>query len=219
MYGSSQDVLGWCIDRVGAPEELFAADKVWTRDGDATTRQIGTSRQKWGIARFDLMQVHNLLTWEEHLETMRRLKDEGKLRHVGVTTSHGRRHGELAKILETQELDFVQLTYNAIDREAERRLLPLARERGVAVIANRPYRGGGLVDRVDPHPLPEWAAEIDCEVWPQVLLKYIVSHPAITCAIPATTRVDHMRENMGAARGRMPDAAMRERIRRHVTSL
>jgi aryl-alcohol dehydrogenase-like predicted oxidoreductase len=134
------------------------------------------------------------------------------LRYIGVTTSHGRRHRELERIMANQPIDFVQLTYNAVDREAERRLLPLARERGIAVIANRPFRRGALPRRAAGRPLPGWGREIGCETWPQALLSFIVSHPAVTCAIPATSRVDHMRENMAAARGPLPDAALRERI-------
>ncbi len=147
------------------------------------------------------------------------MKAAGKLRYVGITTSHGRRHDELERIMRAQPIDFVQLTYNAIDREVEQRLLPLARERRIAVICNRPFQGGDLIDRVQRSPLPAWAAEIDCASWPQVLLKFIVSHPAVTCAIPATSRVDHVRQNVSASYGRLPDEAMRRRIAAHVEKL
>lgn len=220
MYGSSQDVLGYALDKLGMPKALFSADKVWTRDGDATREQVERSAEKWRIDEFDLMQVHNLLSWKEHLETLHEMKEAGEIRYVGITTSHGRRHGEFARVMKNHELDFVQLTYNMIDREVERRLLPLAAERDIAVIANRPFRGGSLVDRFQGrHPLPDWAANFDCRNWPQFLLKFIVSHPAVTCAIPATTRVEHMRENMGAARGRLPDEATRKRMLEYVDSL
>ena len=221
MYGSSQDVMGFALDRLGQPGRLFSADKVWTRDGDATREQIAESADKWNVERFDLMQVHNLLSWREHLETLHEMKDAGEIRYVGITTSHGRRHGDLERIMETRELDFVQLTYNLSVRRVEDRLLPLAREKGIAVIVNRPFGGGSLVDRFQDagRALPSWASEFDIANWPQFLLKFIVSHPAVTCAIPATARVEHMRENMGAAHGRLPDAKTRKRMLEYVESL
>jgi aryl-alcohol dehydrogenase-like predicted oxidoreductase len=165
------------------------------------------------------MQVHNLVSWESHLPTLFAMKAAGQLRYVGITTSHGRRHGDMAQLMASQPLDFVQLTYNLADREAEQRLLPLALERGIAVIVNRPFQQGGLIRKLERHPLPPWAAEIDCTSWAQFALKFIISHPAVTCAIPATTRVDHVLENLGAAAGRLPDAAMRARMVAHVNKL
>lgn len=165
------------------------------------------------------MQIHNLLDWETHLPTLLDWRAEGRIRYVGVTTSHGLRHPELERIMRTQPINFVQFTYNVLDREAERRLLPLAAERGLAVIINRPFQGGLLFDHVGRHPLPAWAAEIECANWAQLFLKFIVAHPAVTCAIPATSRVDHMQENMGALYGALPDEAMRRRIAKHVESL
>ena len=169
-------------------------------------------RAHWGVARFDLMQVHNLVAWAEHLPRLFEMKAAGQLRYVGVTTSHGRRHAELAQIMRTQPLDFVQLTYNPADRAAERQLLPLALDRGIAVIANRPFQGGALPDRLQREPLPGWAAEIGCTHWAQVVLKFIASHPAVTCAIPATSQLDHLHQNMAAARGLLPDADLRRRL-------
>jgi diketogulonate reductase-like aldo/keto reductase len=177
------------------------------------------SRDYWGVERFDLMQVHNLLNWEGHLETLREDKAAGRIRYIGMTTSHGRRHEDLEQVMAEQRLDAVQLTYNILDREAEQRLLPLAAERGVAVIVNRPFRRNQLFRLFERHPLPAWAGEIDCANWAQFLLKFVVSHPAVTCAIPATSRVDHMQENMGALYGRLPDAALRERMIRYALSL
>jgi diketogulonate reductase-like aldo/keto reductase len=171
------------------------------------------------VRRFDLLQVHNLLSWEEHLRTLFAMKAAGEVRYVGITTSEGRRHRDVERIMRTQPIDFVQVTYNILDREVEDRILPLARERGIGVIVNRPFREGELTRRMARHPLPAWAAEIDCANWAQVLLKFIVSHPAVTCAIPATTRVDHVQENMGAAYGRVPDASMRARMIAHVEKL
>ena len=221
MYGSAQAVLGHAIDALDAKERIFSADKVWTRDGDATREQTGASASDWGIARFDLMQVHNLLSWEAHLETLKAMKEEGEVRYIGITTSHGRRHDDFERIMANHDLDFVQLTYSLVDREAEERLLPLARDKGIAVLANRPFRGGGLIKGLKQHdlPLPDWAPEVDCANWAEFLLKFIVSHPAVTCAIPATTSVEHMRENMGAAYGELPDERQRQRMIEHMESL
>ncbi len=219
MYGSSQQVIGHGLRKLGDSAKVFAADKVWIASGARGPGQIEESRLAWNIARFDLVQVHNLLAWQEHLETLLAMKAEGALRYVGITTSEGRRHAELEQVMRTRPLDFVQFSYNIVDREAEQRLLPLARERGIAVLINRPFRQGALIDAVQRHPLPAWAAEIDCANWPQFLLKFIVSHPAVTCAIPATSQVAHVLENMGAARGRLPDEAMRRRMIEHVERL
>jgi diketogulonate reductase-like aldo/keto reductase len=218
MYGSSEEVVGYGLRRLGPTPGLFSATKVWTSSASEGREQVATSRRLWGIDRFDLFQVHNLVGARHHLEMLFAMKEAGRLGHVGVTTSHGRRHDDLEDVMRSEPIDFIQITYNAADREAEGRLLPLAAEHGIAVIANRPFRGGALIDRMNREPLPEWASEIDCRNWAQILLKFIVSHPAVTVAIPATTRVDHMRENMGAAQGMLPDAAMRKRIADYVAA-
>jgi len=212
MYGSSQEVIGYGLAKLGRPPALFSATKVWTSSASEGPEQVEDAQRLWGVPRFDLLQVHNLVAWEAHLETLMAMKAAGRLGHVGVTTSHGRRHAELERIMAAHPVDFVQVTYNAADREVERRILPLAAERGIAVIANRPFRGGDLTQEFAGRPLPGWAAEIGCTGWAQAFLKFIVSHPAVTCAIPATTRVDHVRENMAAASGPMPDAALRARM-------
>lgn len=212
MYGSAEAVVGELVKRLGRREALFAATKVWTRDDSDTREAVTRSEALWEVARFDLMQIHNLLGWKGHLETLKQMKAEGRLRYIGVTTSHGRRHDEIEQIMTREPLDFVQLTYNMADREADKRLLPLARERGIAVIANRPFQGGRLFDRVRSRPLPDWSGEIGAKTWAAFFLKFIVSHPAMTCAIPATTQVAHMRENMGALYGRLPDDAQRQRM-------
>ncbi len=219
MYGSSQAVIGYGLARLGRPKELFAADKVWIGSGDAGPGQIEESRRRWGVERFDLLQVHNLMAWQEHLPTLREMKAAGRLRYVGVTTSHGRRHDELERILRGEKLDFVQLSYSAATRDVEARLLPLARDLGVAVIVNRPFEQGDLIRRVERHPLPPWAREIGCASWAQVLLKFVISHPAVTCAIPATSQVAHVRENLAAAADPLPDEAMRRRIVRSIEAL
>ncbi len=212
MYGSSEAVIGHCLARVDGGDRVFAATKVWTPLVSRGPAQMAASERLWGGRRFDVMQVHNLLAWEGHLETLGQWRAEERVRYVGITTSHGSRHAAFLDIMAAKPIDFVQFTYNIADREAERRLLPMAAERGLAVLVNRPFRRGQLIDAVAGRPLPGWAAEIGCENWPQVLLKFIVSHPAVTCAIPATSRVDHMLENMGAGYGPLPDAALRRRM-------
>jgi len=219
MYGSSEEVIGWCLRRLGDGRTPFAATKVWTHSGWMGREQMRHSRDLWGVGRFDLMQIHNLVGWRTHLNSLLAMKEAGDVRYIGVTTSHGRRHGEIARIMMEQPIDFVQFTYNILDRAAEDRLLPLAADRGLAVIINRPFRHGALFDLFERHSLPAWAAEFDAANWAQFFLKFIVSHPAVTCAIPATSRVNHMRENMGALGGRLPDARMRARMARHVADL
>jgi diketogulonate reductase-like aldo/keto reductase len=219
MYGSSEKVVGYCLKHMTGAPQPFAATKVWTLLQMLGVRQIERSRKLWRLDPFDLMQIHNLLNWESHLATLREERAQGRLRYIGITTSHGRRHDEFEKIMRTEPIDFVQFTYNILDREAEDRLLPLAADRGLAVIVNRPFRGGGLFDRFARHPLAAWAGEIDCANWAQFFLKFIVSHPAVTCAIPATSRVDHMQQNMGALHGLLPDQPMRARMVQYVESL
>ncbi len=199
MYGSSEAVIGQALGQLGADAgPLFSATKVWTPGKDHGVRQMAESERLWGVKAFDLLQIHNLLGWEGHFETLKDWKAQGRVRYIGITTSHGRKHAELARIMATEPIDFVQLTYNLVDREAEEFLLPLAAEKGIAVIINRPFQRGALIDRWRGRPLPAWAKEISVTGWPQFLLKFVISHPAVTCAIPATTRVDHMAENMAA---------------------
>jgi diketogulonate reductase-like aldo/keto reductase len=219
MYGSSQPVIGHALAKLGHPAALFSAEKVWVGDVSRGAAQMEASRAFWGVPRFDLMQVHNLLSWEEHLPRLQDMKAAGRLRYVGISTSEGRRHAELERIMRTQKIDFVQLTLNLLDREAEQRLLPLAQERGIAVLVNRPFRQGDLLEQLARHKLPAWAGEMGCSSWAQVALKFVVSHPAVTCAIPATSQVAHLRQNMGAALGPLPDAALRERMSRDVAAL
>jgi diketogulonate reductase-like aldo/keto reductase len=210
MYGSSQAVIGHGLAELGHPQALFSADKVWT-SGDGAA-QIAESEHRWGVQRFDLLQVHNLVAWEEQLDLLLAMKDAGSLRYAGITTSEGRRHALFEEVMATRPLDFIQVTYNPLDREVEERILPLAAERGIAVIINRPFRQGALTEALEGVPLPEFAAEIGCATWAQLILKFIVSNPAVTTAIPATTRVDHVVENMAAAGDPLPDEAMRARI-------
>jgi aryl-alcohol dehydrogenase-like predicted oxidoreductase len=219
MYGSSEQVSGDLLRRVDNAGRLFAATKVWTdgkRDG---IEQMQRSMQRMGVDVFDLMQIHNLRDWRVHLETLQEWKRHKRVRYIGITTSHGRFHAELERILQAEPFDFVQLSYSIGVRTVEQRLLPLAAERGIAVIINRPFERGALFARVKGQPLPGWAAEFDCASWAQFFLKFAVSHPAVTCAIPATSKLHHMVDNMGAAHGRLPDAALRRRMVAHFERL
>jgi diketogulonate reductase-like aldo/keto reductase len=219
MYGTAERVIGELLPRLKGRENLFSATKVWIYGQALGRRQMEASRKLWGVPRFDLMQIHNMLDWEGHLEVLREMKRAGSIRYIGITTSHGRRHDELLRAMRKADFDFVQFTYGLHDRDAENQLLPLAAERRMAVIANRPFDGGDLFGRVQGKPLPDWAAEIDCVNWAQVFLKFVVSHPAVTCAIPATSNPAHMLENMGANFGRLPDAALRRRMAQHFDAL
>jgi diketogulonate reductase-like aldo/keto reductase len=212
MYGAAQEVIGHGLKQIGNKGALFAATKVWIYGRWLGVRQMEAARELWAVPRFDLMQIHNMLDWKAHLETLKAWKAEGRIRYIGITTSHGRRHDDMERALAKEPFDFVQFTYNLADRDVEQRLLPLAAERGIAVIINRPFDGGALFRSVRGQPLPAWAAEFGCANWAQFFLKFIVSHPAVTCAIPATSRVSHMFENMGAGFGRLPDAAARRRM-------
>ncbi len=219
MYGAAEKNLGLCTQSPQSQKSLFSATKVWTSSVENGIKEIETSRKLWQVEQFDLLQVHNLLSWQGHLKTLFEMKKQGRLRYVGVTTSHGRRHKELEDIMLSQPLDFVQATYNVQDREIEQRILPIAKERGIAMIINRPFQRGSLIDWAKTHKLPEFAKEIDSTNWASLLLKYVVSHPSVTCAIPATTRMDHLLENMQAINGTMPDKAMRIKIQNHIANL
>jgi aryl-alcohol dehydrogenase-like predicted oxidoreductase len=211
MYGYAEAVLGELVPRAG-PSRVFNATKVWTPTRFLGEKQMEESFEHWRVKRFDLMQVHNMLDWETHLATLKEWKSAGRVRYLGLTTSHGRRHDALVEAMKRERFDFVQFSYSFADRDAERRLLPLAAERGAAVIVNRPFDGGDLFGRVGDRPLPGWARDIDCSCWAQVFLKFVISHPAVTCAIPATSNRRHMREDIGALAGAMPDAALRRRM-------
>jgi diketogulonate reductase-like aldo/keto reductase len=212
MYGAAEETLGELMPSTAAKPPMFSATKVWTMGRDAGIAQMEKSRKLWGVAKFDLMQIHNMLDWKTHLETLKAWKAEGRIRYIGITTSHGRRHDDLEAAMKRERFDFVQFTYNFADRSVEQRLLPLAAERGAAVLINRPFDGGDLFDRVGKKPLPAFAAEIGCTTWAEFFLKFVVSHPAVTCAIPATSQSAHMLQNMRANFGVLPDSAMRARM-------
>jgi diketogulonate reductase-like aldo/keto reductase len=212
MYGSAESVVGEVAAGQGLRNRLFLATKVWTTGRAAGARQMRESMQKLKSERLDLMQVHNLQDAAAHLDTMRAWKEEGRLRYIGVTHYNAGGHAALARVLRSEDLDFVQLNYSVAEREAERELLPLAADRGVAVIVNRPLAEGALVRRLKERPVPAWAADIGCATWPQLLLKFVISHAAVTCAIPATSNLEHLRSNMAAGLGPMPDERMRAAI-------
>ncbi len=219
MYSSAQEVIGAGLAKIENRQGLFSATKVWIPGRSTGIWQMESALKLWGLDHFDLLYVHNLLDWDTHLPWMREWQQQGRVRHIGVTTSHGRRHDELANVMQREKMDCVQFTYNILDREAERRLLPVARDQGLAVVINRPFRGGALFRRVRGQSLPGWVAEIGVSNWAQYFLKFIVSHPAVTCAIPATSQLAHLEENMGALSGPLPDDPMRREMVRYFESL
>ena len=213
MYGAAEGVVGDLLVQKKTPrEKAFIATKVWTRGRDAGIAQMRQSMKLLRVSRLDLMQVHNLVDWRVHLATLREWKREKRIRYLGVTHYDSSAYGELESIMRSEKLDFVQLNYALDDRAAEERLLPLAAERGIAVLVNRPFGGGGLLRRLRDRPLPSFAGEIGCESWGQFLLKFVLANPAVTCAIPGTGKPEHMRENARAGFGSFPDAAMRARM-------
>ena len=214
MYGNAEAVTGDLLAASRTSEKAFLATKVWTRGEQAGLAQMSRSMELLRTDCLDLMQVHNLLDWRLHLKTMRRLKDAGRIRYVGVTHYTSSAYTELEAVLRAEPLDFVQLNYSLMDRAAERRLLPLALERRVAVLANLPLASGSAPRSVVSRPLPDVAGELECTSWAQLLLKFVIGHPAVTCAIPGTSRPEHMAENAGAGIGPLPDFAQRERIAR-----
>ena len=219
MYGNAETVLGEVLARLGPPGQLFAATKVWTYGAEAGIEQMQESGRRMGVSAFDLMQIHNLRDWKVHLPVLRRWKEEGKIRYLGITTSHQRYHAELEEIMRTEPLDFVQFSYNIDNRLAEERMLPLAADRGIATLINRPYQRGDLFRKTRDKPLPPLAVELGCESWGQFFLKFLVGHPAVTCLIPATSKPHHMRDNMGANFGPVPDAAQRQEMIRIYEAL
>jgi aryl-alcohol dehydrogenase-like predicted oxidoreductase len=219
MYGQAETVVGDLASELGLQGSLFVATKVWTQGREAGVVQMERSLKRLRVARIDLMQVHNLVDAPTHLATLRDWKAGGRVRYVGVTHYTASAYGELERVMRREQLDFVQLNYSLGEREAEERLLPLAQERGIAVIVNRPYAEGALFRRVRGRPLPPWAAELDCKSWGQFFLKWILAHPAVTCAIPGTGKPEHLTDNMGAGIGSLPDAATRARMAAHFDGL
>jgi diketogulonate reductase-like aldo/keto reductase len=219
MYGHAEQVIGDLTATLGIREKLFLATKVWTRGKESGIRSMERSMALLRTKRIDLMQVHNLLDVYTHLATLREWKQQGRIRYLGITHYEAGAFGDVEKIMHNEKLDFVQINYSLIEQEAEQRILPLAQERGIAVIVNRPFGGGDIFERVRSRPLPDWAGEIDCRSWAQFFLKWIVAHPAVTCAIPATDKPRHLEDNMRGGIGRLPDANMRRRMAEIASSL
>lgn len=212
MYGRAERVTGDLVAELGARNRTFIATKVWTNGRERGLEQIRESMQLLRTDVLDLLQIHNLVDWNTHIRSLRELKDQGRIRYTGITHYTVASHEDLEAVLRQQVFDFVQLNYSIATRNAERRLLPFCQERGIAVLVNRAYEDGALFARVRGRPLPGWARDIDCASWGQIFLKYVVSHPAVTCVIPATSRLEHMRDNLQAGLGRLPDDALRARM-------
>jgi aryl-alcohol dehydrogenase-like predicted oxidoreductase len=211
MYSTAEGVLGDLLTS-SQQEKVFLATKVWTRGDREGVEQMKHSAQVLKHPKLDLIQVHNLLDVDTHLKTLRKMKDAGQVRYIGITHYTVGSQPDLARIIEREKIDFVQLNYSAATRDAEKRLLPLAADKGVAVLVNRPFEDGKMFEQVEGRPLPEWAKDIDCSSWGQIFLKYVFSHPAVTAAIPATGKLKHLQDNLAAARGRLPDAKQRALI-------
>jgi len=211
-YGNSESILGGLIAELGARDRIFLASKVDRRGKDEGVARLNDSYAKLKVSEVDLMQVHNLVDTATQLATLREWKAAGKLRLIGVTTSSDQQYPELERIMNSEKLDFIQLDYALDARDADARLLPLAGDKGIAVLVNLPFGRGRLFRALGSKPLPDYVKEIECTTWAQFALKYVVSHPAVTAAIPGMTKPHHAVENMGAARGTMPDAAMRKRM-------
>jgi aryl-alcohol dehydrogenase-like predicted oxidoreductase len=223
MYGRAEQVTGDLVGQVNETQDgnarFFLATKVWTTGRKAGVDQMERSMRLLRTTRLDLMQVHNLVDAETHLQTLREWKAAGRVRHVGITHYHSGAYAGVERFLSREPLDVLQINYSLAERDAERRVLPLAQQRGVAVVINRPFAEGELFRRVRGHTVPSWAIEFDCTTWAQFFLKFILSHPAVTAVIPATSNVDHLRDNMLAGRGRLPDEAARRRMIEHLERL
>jgi diketogulonate reductase-like aldo/keto reductase len=212
MYGRAEQVIGDIAAKAGLYPSLFLATKVWTTGKADGIASMERSMARFQSKRIDLMQVHNLVDARTHLATLRDWKEQGRVRYLGITHYNSSGYAEVTKLLRTEKLDFLQVNYSLGEREADKEILPLAQDRGVAVLVNRPFGGGNLFARVRQTPLPDWAGEFECGSWAQFLLKFIVAHPAVTCAIPATGNVHHLEDNMQSGLGRLPDAKQRQRM-------
>ncbi len=212
MYGRAETVLGDLIAELELRPKLWLATKVWTRGREAGAEQIAESMRRLRTSRLELLQIHNLLDWREHLPTLRALQQAGKVRYTGITHYRADAHQELERVLREERFDWVQVNYSLEERAAETHLLPFCRDHGIAVMANRPFADGGMFARVRGKALPSWAGELGCASWGQFFLKFVVSHPAVTCAIPATSNARHMQDNCAAGLGPLPDAGQRARM-------
>ena len=212
MYGAAESAVGDVLATMRARDRAFIATKVWTTGRESGIAQMKRSMELLRTERIDLLQVHNLVDWQTQLATLRAWKKEGRIRYLGITHYTPSAYGELESVMRAETPDFVQLDYALNDRVAEERLLPFAQDRGIAVIVNRPFGGGGLLASMQGRPLPVWAADIGCTSWAQVLLKFVLANPAVTCVIPGTGRPEHMKDNVRAGFGSYPDAALRAKM-------
>lgn len=219
MYGSAESVAGDLIDELDLGPKLWLATKVWTRGREAGVKQIDASFARLRTKKLELLQIHNLLDWREHVPTLRALQASGKVRYSGITHYRADAHAELERVLGAEKFDWVQVNYSLAEPEAAARLLPFCQDKGIAVMANRPFADGALFARVRGKPLPPWAADVGCESWGQFFLRWVISHPAVTCVIPATSKPQHMADNAAAGRAPLPDARQRERMRAYWESL
>lgn len=219
MYGNSEEVIGDLTNELDMEDQFFYATKVWTRGRQSGINQMEASLRKMRRETIDLMQVHNLVDWQTHLQTMKQWKEEGKIRYTGVTHYTVAAHDRLEQIVKNEEIDFVQFNYSIGVRNAEQSLLDAARDNGVAVIINEPYEGGSLFRAVGDREIPEWASNYDINSWGQFFLKYILSHPAVTCVIPGTSDPEHLVDNMGAGYGSLPNEEGRQRMAEYFENL
>lgn len=219
MYGRAEQVIGDLAAKLGLHASLFLATKVWTTGRDKGIASMEKSQTRLQTKRLNLMQVHNLVDARTHLATLREWKEQGRIRYLGITHYNSSGYSEVARLLRSEKLDFLQINYSLGERESEKEILPLAQDRGVAVLVNRPFGGGDLFSRVRQKPLPDWAGEFDCRSWAQFLLKWIIAHPAVTCAIPATGKIHHLEDNMQAGLGKLPDQKHRQRMIELVAGL
>ncbi len=219
MYGSSEQVVGDLTNELGVHDSIFYATKVWTSGKESGIRQMQSSMQKMRANPMDLMQVHNLQDWKTHLKTLYDWKEKGVVRYIGITHYVDGAHSDMERIIKSENIDFIQMNYSIMDRNAEKSLLPTALDNGVAVLTNRPYFGGSLFGKTRGKELPGWAVDFDCKSWGQFFLKYLLSNPAVTCVIPGTSKPHHMEDNMGAGLGRLPDDAERQKMRDFLKNL
>ncbi len=218
MYGSSEKVVGDLTNELGIKPKIFEATKVWTSGEQAGIRQMKTSMNLMQATPMDLMQIHNLLDWKTHIKTLKKWKEEGKIRYIGITHYHQGAYAEIEKVLQSEQLDFLQINYNLLDREAEERILPLAKDKGIAVLINRPYQGGSLFRLTKNKTFPTWAEEFDAKTWGQLFLKFILANPAVTCVIPGTSKAKHMRDNTQAGFGQLPTDEHKRKMIDLITS-
>jgi len=219
MYGKSERVAGELTEKLGLRKSLFCATKVWTNGKDAGIRQMENSMQLMKARPMDLMQIHNLVDWQTHMPVLRQWKEQGTIRYLGITHYHSGAYRQVEQVMKNEKPDFVQINYSLREREAEERILPLAAEKGIAVLINQPFASGSLFGMVKGKPLPAWASEFDCTSWAQFFLKFILAHPAVTCVIPGTSKPSHLIDNVQAGFGKLPDESQRQKMIAYLKGL